>query len=119
MKYILIGLIDGNLPVAMGNLNQEGIGTASWDAIGDLLDSALKDAPEILASIKADDYFYLGGYSFLELNQCDFNRAITSVGVYIDSLEKRTSWQERGINAWQELFLPAALADSRYMQPVK
>ena len=114
MRYIEIGLINPNLPLGVDNINMDSINTDAWEALGEIFDLSLKERPEILASIKNDEWIWLGGYSFIALSEEDFNAAISMIDSYIQNIKNPSNWQAWGMAAWERIVVPLLPQDCRY-----
>jgi hypothetical protein len=114
MSYIIIGLVNENLPSSENNLSGDGTNSSAWDAFGDILDEALVHYPEILDSIKNDEWIYQNVYSFIALSNNDFNVSIHAINGWMHSLSTPTEWQKWGAKVWTDIVEPLMRKDHRY-----
>ena len=109
-----------NIFFSSGHLNRdygilgEYINNSSWECIGELFDLALLSKyPELHEMIKEESYL-LGFYSFIELDQEQFNLVIREVRSIIANLESSSCLERNCISAWNEYVEPFLIADPRY-----
>ncbi|MET1256920.1 hypothetical protein [Aliikangiella maris] len=78
------------------------------------MDDALKDHPEIIESIKSEEWIYSGTYSFIDLQASDFNLAIKKIRSFIENINAPTEYQLYGIALWSDVLEPLFPKDFRY-----
>lgn len=114
MNFIEIGLLDSSLPRQQGNYNTGDTNSIAWDSFGEILDASLSERPDILESIKNEEWIYTSTYSFIDLSPEDFNWAVSRIRLYVNTLSLPTEWQSWGIALWREVIEPLLPRDSRY-----
>ncbi|WP_139236695.1 hypothetical protein [Rugamonas rubra] len=116
MSYIIVGLKNRNLPSSAENLSGNGTNSKAWDAFGDILDEALLNHQEILGSIKNDEWIYQNVYSFIALDDEEFNISMNVINSWISTLLHPTEWQKWGAKVWTDIVVPLMIKDHRYAQ---
>lgn len=123
---VFIGLNDqkqreGNFTYTGGSVN-----SIYWQAFGDLLDAVfLPKYPHLHELIKSEEGEYLKFYSFLDLNQEDFNLAVKLIRKHLDKLtavdwpskeyiKDMSQWQSMAKEVWEGIAEPFVVKDKRY-----
>ncbi|MEX2942557.1 hypothetical protein [Serratia fonticola] len=86
-----------------------------WDAFGDLLDAVfLPEHSKLHKVIKSEEGEYLKFYSFVELDNEDFNKAVKLIRDYLVKQQNPTEWQKMVEVVWEEIAEPYIIQDERY-----
>ena len=115
---IFIGLNNkGLMPSEYSNVGCGMINGYFWDAFGILLEKALShDAQNILSIITDNRHLSLNDYSFVELDQNQFNIAVKLIRIEIENwtTENLEKWQWMSKEVWQDICEPLIVQDERY-----
>lgn len=97
-----------------------------WQAFGDLLDAVfLPNYPQLHEVIKSEEGEYLKFYSFIDLNQEDFNLAVKLIRDHLskltaadwpskDYIKDMSQWQSMAKEVWEGIAEPFVVKDTRY-----
>lgn len=90
------------------------INSYNWDALGELLDTALeRQHPEIYKIIKSEEAMALGYYYFNELNKSEFETAIEAIRNEISKWSEVSAIQLRAKQVWETICESWILRDKR------
>ncbi|EXB48755.1 hypothetical protein [Acinetobacter sp. 1000160] len=123
---LFVGLNDKNQ--REGNFSYTGgyVNSVYWQAFGDLLDTVfLPNYPQLHEVIKSEEGEYLKFYSFIDLNQEDFNLAVKLIRNHLskltavdwpskDYIKDMSQWQSMAKEVWVGIAEPFVVKDTRY-----
>lgn len=116
MGVIIVGFVDPEKPVSVGNLSWASINDSIWSVFGDIFNEVLIFNNRILSSVKSEEFIYQEAYSFQMLDGDDFILLIKVMRDYFSKLKDEGGARKIAAEIWVNDIEPLIVKDFRYVE---